>query len=204
MCARGCPSGEPQAKHCALDHIPTSRALRRAHRQSSACHRGAAGLGWISRSARLLGGSVEAIVAMNGASGELCCVASSRLPSAGIDRRRGAADLGAVLRYRPDPKGRRRGSSMPAATSAPGLRSPLPRLHWVWAHPAHHVCLVARPSLRRRSRRNFARRSARRIARRPSYACATALWCRSAPWPLICWSWFASLACRWRCRSSRS
>ena len=141
---------------------------------------------------------------MNGASGVLCCAASSRLPSAGVDRRRGAADLGAVRCDRPDPKGRRRGPSMPAATFAPGLRSRLPRLHWVWAHPAHHVCLVARPSLRRRSRRNFARRSARLGLRRPSHACATALWCRSAPWPLMCWSWSASLACRWRCRSSRS
>jgi hypothetical protein len=137
---------EPQAKHCVLDHIPTSRtrcaASLRSRRPPRQCRRfgfdfaQCSAVAWRRRAA-----------AVNGASGVLCCVlssrlppASSRLPPAVIDRRRGAADLGCDRRDRPDSKGRRRGPSMPAATSAPGLRSRLPRVHLDWAHPPH-MCL---------------------------------------------------------------
>ena len=38
-CASRCASGEPQAKHRVPDHIPTSRALRRAPPQPPRCRR---------------------------------------------------------------------------------------------------------------------------------------------------------------------
>ncbi len=35
------------------------------------------------------------------------------------------------------------GIALTAATSAPGLRSPLPHLHWDWAHPGHICTRIA-------------------------------------------------------------